>query len=163
VRDGLRILLRLRARGFVLLEVLVSLAILGIALSMIMKSLTTSLKAAKWSEQITTASVLARSLVEKWEIEAPSPGPITGTFGPNHPRYFYEADYRPEEIPYKDAPELEDAAALSPLRRISVRIYVGSEGAQQGRRQEVLRFETALIESELFEPNAKMFNAIPFE
>ncbi|MBN1868654.1 type II secretion system protein [Candidatus Sumerlaeota bacterium] len=158
-----RIVRRFRAHAFVLLEVLVSLAILGIALSMVMKSLTTSLKAAKWSQQITTATVLARGLIEGWEIEPPVPGDLSSTFAPDHPRYSYEATYWPEEISYADRSDLADLDPVSPLRRVSVRVYFGSDESKRGKRQEVLRFETALIESEVFDVDSKLRNGLPFE
>ena len=152
-----------RLRAFVLLEVLVSLTILAIALSLVMRSFTTSLKAAKWSQHVSTASILARGLVESWQINRPPIGTSEGTFAPENPRYSYEVTYQPEKISYEKTPSLSIEEAVTPLRMVIVKIYVVSGRSERAERKEVLHFRSALIDSEIFDADARLLNGVAFE
>ena len=80
-------------KAFVLLEVLVSLAIMGIALAMVLESFTSSLKAARRSEQIATSGIIARQLVEQMEIEPPDSSVNKKNCGDQYPDYYYNLRY----------------------------------------------------------------------
>lgn len=152
---------RRRARGFVLLEVLVSLAILGITISMTLRSFTMSLKAARRGEQITVAQNLAQRLLDEWEFIAPDEGTTTGDFGENFPRYTFEAKYEPEEIDYDNVSRLESVGRLAYFRRINLTVYYNPE-RRDGRRR-LLKVYTALTGAERFTRKARLANGIGFD
>lgn len=60
--------------GFVLLEVLVSMVILGIAMATMMRSFTLSIAAIRNNDVTTQATVLAETLLQSLEAEPPKKG-----------------------------------------------------------------------------------------
>lgn len=150
--------------AFVLLEVLVSLAILSIALASAMRSFTISLKAARLSQDMTVATMLARELVEQWEIIPPAKGKIEGDFGPDHPEFTYAGEYKQENIKYEDIPKVNKyVGRLVPLRRISLDVYRNETQRNVKKQYRMLHIETALTDAEKFSPMARVFNQIGFD
>jgi type II secretion system protein I len=89
-----------RTSGFVLLEVLLSLMILGIAVAAFMRSFTQSLAAAKRIEVQSQAALLARKLMDQMEMTPPADGSSDGDFGTNYPAYTYRVTMEYEEPNY---------------------------------------------------------------
>lgn len=89
-----------RTNGFVLLEVLLSLMILGIAVAAFMRSFTQSLAAAKRIEVQSQAALLARKLMDQMEMTPPADGSSDGDFGTNYPAYTYRVTMEYEEPNY---------------------------------------------------------------
>ncbi|NQU44979.1 prepilin-type N-terminal cleavage/methylation domain-containing protein [bacterium] len=149
--------------GFVLLEVLVSLAIMGIAISMVLRSFTLSLKAVDHSENVAVGAMLAQGLVDRWELEPPQPGDLSGDFGDDYSGFTYDAIYEPEILTYEGVSRAEEVRRLSRLRRLSLDVFYANQRAQrEGKRLRVLRVETALSSSERFTAPARIRNEISF-
>jgi prepilin-type N-terminal cleavage/methylation domain-containing protein len=147
-----------RDRAFVLLEVLVSLAIIGVTFAMVLNAFTVSMKAATICTQRTEASVLARNLIEEWECKPPQAGEIRGLFE-KYPQYSYRADYQPEQVDYPGIPALEEGRLVL-FRPVDLDIYYQSprQGAAPKR---ILHIETALSSSERFGAQARQENHVP--
>ncbi len=125
-----------------------SLAIMGIALAMVMESFTTSMKGARNATAVTTASVLARDLIEQWELTPPELGENTGNFGEDHPGYTYKVRYEQVEMDYDDVDPPEEGR-LEYLRRITLDVYYQSSSSKTTPKR-VLHVETALTSGERF-------------
>jgi type II secretory pathway pseudopilin PulG len=149
------------SRAFILLEVLVSLAIMGIALSMVMESFTTSMKGARNASAVTMASVLARDLIEQWELTPPEEEEKTGDFGKDHPGYTYKVRYDKVELDYDDVDPPEEGR-LEYLRRITLDVYYQSSNAKSTPKR-MLHVETALTSGERFSEQSRKFNKIRFD
>ena len=147
-------------RGFTLLEVLVSLAILAVALTMIMRSFTTSLRAANLEERVAVATMLARSLVEEYEIMPPPVGTSSGEFGKTSPGFSYEVTYEEETIDYRDVPSLDEVGKMVPLKRIAVDIYYRPSASKEAKPKRVIRVETAITGSERYTFEARKQNEL---
>ncbi|HPS02013.1 MAG TPA: type II secretion system protein [Candidatus Sumerlaeota bacterium] len=148
-------------RAFILLEVLVSLTIMGVALAMVMESFTTSMKGARNASSVTMASVLARDLIEQWELTPPEAGEKTGDFGKDHPEYTYKVRYDKVELDYDDVKPPEEGR-LEYLRRISLDVYYQTKSGKAAPKR-VLHVETALTSGERFSEQARKFNKIRFD
>jgi type II secretory pathway pseudopilin PulG len=141
-------------RAFVLLEVLVSMAILTVSVTMVMHSFTISMRATRLTRDLTIATMLGQNLIEQWEIVPPPLGESSGNFGEDHPDFSYEAEYAMEKIDYKDAGELRGDSQMADIARVSVRIYKTSKRTDS--RFMILRFETALTGAEKFDPRSRL-------
>lgn len=75
--------------GFVLLEVIVSLTILGVAVAFLMRSFTDSFQSAKKMEIYTQASFLAQQLMDEFEVYPPKENRVEAGFGNSYPGYSY--------------------------------------------------------------------------
>lgn len=139
-----------RHRAFLLLEVLVSLGILALLLTTVLRSFTTSLKAARRSSQITIATMLGRSLVEGWEMEPPPLGESQGDFGEAFDDFYYRVVYDQEVLDYEDTGELTDVGRMAYLRRVSVDIYFLPDTKRRPKPRRLLHFESALTSAEKF-------------
>jgi general secretion pathway protein I len=89
-------------RGFVLLEVLVALAILGGAMAALMRGFTVAVKTARQDRIITMAMILGQRLMEEYEIEAPPEGRDEGHFGEEFPGFLWEREVQIEPVHYSD-------------------------------------------------------------
>lgn len=122
----------LRPRGFTLLEVLIALAILASALTVLMGTMANSGQQAAFSNDLTTATMLARSKMIDLEYELMEEGFSTSdqTFRGNfseegHPEITWEASVRQVEIPEEAKEEF--------LGQINAQLFGGqSEGALKG-------------------------------
>lgn len=151
-----------RPEAFILLEVLVSLTIMAIALSMVMRSFTVSLRAARISERITTASILAHDLIEQWELEPPPEGETTEKFGKEHPEFSYRVQYELKQLDYEDMPGLEEGR-LAFLRLVSLDVYYQPKRGGTEHRKKVLHLESALTSAERFTGKARIKNDKGFD
>ena len=89
--------------GFVLLEVIVAMVILGISLATIMRSFTLSLEAIRNNDAVTQATVLAEMAFQSLEAEPPTrKGRVTGSFSADgFPQYGYEVQTEIEKMKYR--------------------------------------------------------------
>ncbi len=111
------------AGGFVLIEVMVSLVILGISVAALMQSFTISLTAIRKNEIVTQACVLAESVLQLAEVQPPAGRKTEGTFEEEgFPRYSYKMEYADEEIKYRNLKNSAKDAELEPLRHIRLTI-----------------------------------------
>lgn len=152
-----------RLHAFILLEVLVSLAILGVTLATVLRSFTVSLKAAKASRNVTIATILAGDLVEKWEVDPPKVGTINGDFAPDYPDFQYEAKYVQEKPKYKDVGRLQGVGRLNYMKRITVDVYYQPADSGSENRKLVLHAESALTSAEKYSAGARILNKIGFD
>jgi hypothetical protein len=147
-------------RAFILFEVLISLAIMGITLAMVLQSFTTSMRAAQRSQRMTTATLLARELMDKWELEPPEFGESEGDFAERHPGFTYVVDYEQEQLDYDDVSSIEEGR-LAYLRLVTLEIFFQSKRMAEPKRY--LHIESALTSSERFSDEARLQNEIGFE
>lgn len=88
--------------GFVLLEVIVAMVILGISLATLMRSFTISLSAIRENDSTTQATILAETALQSLEAEPPMSGEISGDFEEDgFPRYSYDVESEFQEIKYR--------------------------------------------------------------
>jgi len=80
--------------GFVLLEVILSIIILGIAVSAFLRSFTVSLAAAKKAQIVTTACLLCQQVIEEYEVIPPQDDHSEGTFGTSSDELYLGSDYK---------------------------------------------------------------------
>lgn len=121
------------AKGYTLLEVLVALAILATAMAVLMGSQANANQQAVFSNDLTTASMLARSKMIDIEFELTREGmstldqKLSGDFREEgHPEVEWEATIEPVEIPAETRDEL--------LAKINSQLFGGQDqaGALQG-------------------------------
>lgn len=108
---------RRRASGFVLLEVIVAMVILGISIATIMRSFTLSLAAIRANDATTRATVLAQTALQTMEAEPPEKGRTRGDFElDGFPDYSYEVETEDEKIKYR----IKTQAKIEGLRELKV-------------------------------------------
>jgi hypothetical protein len=97
---------RRRGKGFVLLEVIISMTILAATVAVVLRSFSQSLAAARQLEARTQAGFFARQLLDEFEINPPAEGVHEGGFGDDYREYSYvarvdyvEPDYRGLDVP----------------------------------------------------------------
>lgn len=132
-----------------LLEVIVSVVILGISIATLMRSFTLSMNAIRRNDVTTQACVLAQSLLQKYEIE-PFEGKVArGTFEEEgFPQYSYEAEFKEEEIRYKNLKTKSKIENLKPLYRIDLKI------TYDNKRQKSM----TVLEMSLYQPPIERFD-----
>ena len=79
-------------QGFTLLEVLVSITIMGGVLVVLLGGLGANLKNLGLAGDYTTAAFLAKDAMTQLQTRDPAPGKLEGDFGPQFPRYKWTAD-----------------------------------------------------------------------
>ncbi len=109
---------RRSAGGFVLLEVIVAMVILGIAIATMMRSFTISLDAIRRNDVSTQATVLAETLLQSLEAEPPEAKKrLTGSFeSDGFPRFGYEVESTSEKIKYR----LKTNTRVDDLRELQI-------------------------------------------
>ena len=95
----MRILIRDRALGFTLLEVLVAVALLAIAMVAILKANVQSLDTLTESRERSTVSLLAASKLAEFEAAGPTNwSEWQGDFGEDYPNYNWEVETSGTEV-----------------------------------------------------------------
>ena len=105
---------------------------------------------------MSTAGILARNLIEQWELTPPPLGFSEGDFGGSHPRYAYAVEYDPALLEYDDVPRVEEGR-LAYFRRVSVDVFYRAKRAKD-KPKRLLHVESALTSSERFEQQAREAN-----
>jgi len=128
-----------RQRGYTLIEVLVAFAILALALTILLGTLSGAARQVAWADRAGRAALHAQSLLAGVGVaEALQPGREQGTFEDG--RYRWTLDIAPYEDPLLPPPDRVDPAAPR-LFQLSLRVQWG-EGADPARTLELhsLRF-----------------------
>ena len=145
--------------GFVLLEVVVSLTILGIAVAALMRSFTISMHAIRKNDVTTQACMLAEGLLQSMEVSPPKEKVSRGTFEDvGFPKFSYEMEFKEEEIRYKRLKT--KPKNLKPLRWVSLRI-VYDNGQQKAFSP--VQLELYLPPIEHFEFDSKFLNELFYD
>jgi hypothetical protein len=144
---------RSRRASFVLVEVLLSLTILGIASMAFMKSFTYSLNAARKMEIITQATFFAHQLMDEFEINPPEEGVTEGNFGEDFPSFFYRVELEFVDPEYHDVDPPDDVARFFSERRLHIEIYYNDNVRKP---YVAVDLDTALMGFEKFSNESKM-------
>lgn len=102
-------------RGFTLLEVMVSLAIMAGVILTLLGSVNYHIGVVANERDNTTLTLLARSRIAELE-QSPAKGEGEGTFAPSHPELTWRSDLLPTDLPG--------------LQKLVVRVRRGSDGRE---------------------------------
>jgi hypothetical protein len=148
---------RRRRRGrrlsFVLVEVLMAIAILGISCVAFMKSFSYSLNAARKMEIVIQATFFANQLLDEFEIFPPEVGTTEGNFGEDFPHFFYSVKMEYVDPNYHDIEEPDDIGRFFAERRVHLEVYY-NDNIHHPYRAIVL--ETAIMGFEKFSNESKL-------
>ena len=123
IQSSLKLTRKRRDGGMVLLEVTVAVVILAISVVTLMRSFTLSMQAIRKNDISTQACILADTLLQSLEVNAPEKGKSSGTFEQDgFPKYSWEMDVKNEEIKYKDVKTLGKVEELKELKHVVVKI-----------------------------------------
>lgn len=138
--------------GFVLLEVLVSLLILGISLMAITRSLTQSMKAVRLMEIKTQAQFFAMQVMHELEVNPPDEGSSVGGFGDDYKEYSFQLDVKYESPKYGRIDGAKDVERFFPMRLVTISILYKDETHTPFTP---LTLETAIVGFEKFSSPTK--------
>ncbi len=149
---------RRRAGGFVLLEVLVSLVILGISVATIMRSFTISMSAIRKNDVSQQAFVLAESMLQNLEASPTEKGKLSGSFeADGFPHYFWELETAKEEIRYRSLKTTNRVENMRELSRVTLRV-IYDDG--RNKRQVPVQVDLILPPVERFSYESKFLNEL---
>ena len=142
-------------KAFVMMEVLVTLVILGVALTAFLKSFSQSLSAAKTLEIQTQAIFFAKQLMDEFEISPPDYGSHEGGFGDDYAAYTWKL-----ELELADEPNYRDVGSADNYvdQYFTMRIYHLEIHYDDGQNRVLKAFETdsAIIAFEKFSRDSKV-------
>ncbi|CAN5199347.1 hypothetical protein BH09SUM1_BH09SUM1_24380 [soil metagenome] len=158
-----KIISRLRkSRGFILLEVLIAVVIIGLAVVALMHGFIVSLDSLSRIRKNEIAIELGKSLLDDCVLEPPGEGNYEGKFS-DDPRYgeafkgwHWKLEVEAEEPDYDERPRgtlLQDLEELYPAR-----LEISFE--QDGRDETYLELHTILLDPELFSNEALQQNQL---
>ena len=113
---------RARRRGFVLMEVIVSLTILGFAAAVCMRSFTQSIAASRIMEVQTQAQFFAQQLMHEFEIKPPDPGKKEGGFGDDYKNYSFFVEVSLVDPRYRRQDRNDGIEQFFALREVDLEI-----------------------------------------
>jgi general secretion pathway protein I len=114
---------RSRQRGYTLIEVLVAFAILALALTLLLGTLSGAARQVRWADEAGRAALHARSLLDQLGVgETLRPGQRSGDFEDG--RYRWSLDVRPYQDPALPPPDRIDPAAPR-LLQLALRVQWG--------------------------------------
>ena len=151
--QALRHFPRARRGSFVLLEVVISLTIMGFAVAALMRSFTLSLNAARTMEIQTQSMFFAEQLMEYFEIMPPFEGTQAGGFGDAYKNYSYRVDVRYMEPRYRGIDVPDNIDQLFKQRNYTLEIYY--DNGRMRQPMTALRLESSIIGFEKFEVRSK--------
>ncbi len=139
-------------RAFVLLEVIVSLTILAVTVTTILRSFSQSLSAARQLEARTQAVFFAQQLLDEFEINPPPEGSREGGFGDAYSEYSYMVRVEYEDPKYPGKRSSREIEHFYPQRMVTIDIYYDN-----GRNKPflALTLDSALMGFERFSEQAK--------
>jgi type II secretory pathway pseudopilin PulG len=140
--------------GFVMMEVLIALVILGLSLTAFLHSFTQSLSTAKTLEIQTQAMFFAKQLMDEFEIVPPHYGTHEGGFGDDYAAFSWKLDLELDDEPnYDDVGSAEDFID----QYFTMRIYHIEIHYDDGDHKSFKAFETdsAIIGFEKFSRESK--------
>lgn len=164
---------KIRQSGFILLEVVLSVLILGVAIGAFMRSFTVSLATARRAQIITTASLLAQQVMEEYEVIPPQGNHEEGTFGGEessysedglpdaeagqYKNYYWSVDVEEVSVEYPDLTFDGDLKDLESLTKVSVTIIYDDKHL---KRFTPIRAVTYLTNAEKFTNTSKRENKL---
>jgi len=149
---------RRRAGAFILLEILVAVALLGMALAAMLRCYTNGLKALSEDRRAALAVFLAQGVIEDFETEAPENDHVEGTFGADYPNFSYAADFEFVEVKYRNLELRVAGMRFDPLRKVTLTIYYQAPNAAKASQE--IRVVTYLTGVEKFSQRTKELNAL---
>ena len=117
--------------GYTLIEVIVAFAVLALALTLLLGTLSGASKQVRWADDAGRASLHAQSLLDQIGVgEALAPGQRQGDF--ENGRYHWQLDVSPWRDPAQPAAAEQPQDALAPvLLAVSLRVAWGNAANQQ--------------------------------
>ncbi|MCB2154238.1 type II secretion system GspH family protein [bacterium] len=142
--------------AFVLLEVMLALVILSVAMTALLRGFILSIHTIRENNIVATATLLAETLMEDYELEPPVEGQDEGfftddeRFGEDFKNYAWEREVEESDVDYSDAPrvELQDP---EPIYEMKLQI-IYDDG--ENRRFVPIAIDTYLLETQLFSDKA---------
>lgn len=148
------------ARGFVLLEVLVALVILGVSVATIMRSFQLSLSAIRKCDVSNQACVLAEKLIQELDRDPAKARTGRGTFEEDGlPNYSWEVKVEDEEVRYPHV-KLKNKVDYKPLRHVEVSVIYDDKRL---RKFVPVHVELYLMPIERYTYNTKFYNELFLE
>lgn len=145
-------------RSFILLEVIISMVIVGIALASVLRSFTNALRALSRERTATTAVLLAQALLDDFEISPPDDSRVQNDCGQDFPGFSYVAEFEDEEIKYRDVDIGFEKRDFVTLKKVSLRIYHQRPSQREPERE--LHIETYLTGIEKFDMRTKLTHGL---
>lgn len=146
------------ARGFILLEVIVSMVIISVTVASILRCFSVSIRGTHNAEIATTATMLANELLQEFEIQLPEEDQVSGDFQEDgFPFYYWEANIEEVEVDYPDISfegEIED---FTNLTQITIDVYYDDGHRRPYRAVHLVSYVTGL---EKFTYESKRANKI---
>ncbi len=139
-------------RAFVLLEVLVSLTILAVTVSAVLRSFSQSFNAARRLEVETQAGFFAQQLLDEFETNPPPEGASEGGFGDDYRQYWFHVEVDYEYPDYESTSRREEISEFFPLRHITLEVNYDNGSTRAFR---AIRIESAIIGFERFTSEAR--------
>ncbi len=145
--------------GFLLLEVIVSLVILGITVAAIMRSFTVSMNAIRRIDVTTQACVLAEGFLQDLELEPEKARSGRGTFEQEgYPDFSWELTVEDEEVRYKNLQTKVKARDLRGIRHTT--LVITYQNASMRSPTQVLETHLYLLPIERFRFDSKFYNEL---
>jgi type II secretory pathway pseudopilin PulG len=161
-----------RGIGFILLEVILSMMILGIAIAALMRSFTTSLATVRKAQIVTTACLLAQQKLEEYEVIPPQGDHDEGYFTSSeegdystvgkpvsdpYRNYYFIVDLEEVEVDYPDFSLKGDSDEMENLTKITITIVYDDKRLKHFTP---VRVETYLTTTEKFTYNSRKENKL---
>jgi len=142
-----------------LLEVIVSLVIMGISVAAIMRSFTVSMNAIRRNDVVTQGCVLAEGLLQEIELEPDKARTSRGTFEQEgYPDYSWHLTVQEEEVRYRSLKTKVKARDLRALKHAM--LTVTYQNASMRAPSTVVELHTCLLPIERFRFDSKFFNEL---
>lgn len=151
-----------KKKAFVLLEVLISMLILAVATTAILRGFIIAMSTVRENMLAETSILLAQSLLDDFELEPPKKGKLDGKFedderfGEPFTAFFWEIDVDEERVKYDEIPK-DPLQELEPLYNMELRI-IYDDGKY--KRSNTLVLNTRLLDLQLFSQDAIQKNQL---
>ena len=140
--------------GFVLLEALVSIAILGFVVMACMRSFTQSLQAARLMEIQTQGMFFAQQLMSEFEIHPPVEDVSEGEFGDDYASYYYTVNLEIVEPDYGRLDSDDHIDKFFDMRQMSIEILYQDDRMNNPLR--IVTVDCAITGFEKFSSETKL-------
>lgn len=122
---------RRRQLGYTLIEVIVAFAVLALALTLLLGTLSGAAKQVRWADEVGRAALHAQSLLDQTGVgEALQPGRSEGDFEDGRYRWSMEVE------PWRD-PARQDVTLLDPMAPQLLQLTLAVEWGEGGPRQQL--------------------------